>query len=250
MLERHFANLYVIGLLACVLVGCADQNGIQINLQTRNIPDEPASLLAVEAQVAGSMAGLTYKWFAVSGECVPQESSEPKTVFRFSESARQDQVSVEVWRDKQRVARDEIKVRFEEKRVRREQRQSPEAQIEITLIPPAEPGGPASGADIAGKVSGKITADHRVVIYARAYGAWYIQPEARKLHLIKDDQTWGGRIHTGGRYAALLVRKDFVPISQLDMLPETNNYVLAIDVVDGSYRPKTNAAPVAVSTQK
>jgi hypothetical protein len=235
------AGFLAAAVLALFAAGCADQDG----LQARSLPEEPASVIAVEAQVAGPMTGLTYKWFAVSGECLPQESGEPKTMFRFSEGARLDQVTVEVWRKQKRIARDELKVRYGENQGRREQRRSPEAQIEITTIPPAEPGGPASGATIVGRVSGKITAEHMVAIYARAYGAWYIQPEARALHSINADHTWKSWIHTGGRYAALLVRRDFEPLNKLDMLPETNSYVLAIDVVDGAFKAETNAAPAA-----
>lgn len=236
--------------MALLVSGCGRPDAVTVRLQTRPLPDEPATLRAVEAQVTGPLAGLTYRWFAVSGECLPQESGESKTVFRFAEGARNDQVTLEVWRGATRVARDEIKLRYEDQRARREQRQSPDAQIEITVIPPAEPGGPASGADIAGKVSGNITAEHRVVIYARAYGAWYIQPEAHQLLPIQGDRSWASRIHTGGRYAALLVRREFEPISQLDMLPETNQYVLAIDVVDGAFQPQTNATTVNGSAQK
>lgn len=249
-LPERTARAWVPVVMALLLFGCGGRDAVTVRLQTRPLPDEPATLRAVEAQVAGPLAGLSYKWFAVSGECVPQESGDPKTVFRFAEGARVDQVTLEVWRGAMRVARDEIKVRYDDQRARREQRQSPDARIEITVIPPAEPGGPASGADIAGKVSGKITAEHRIVIYARAYGAWYIQPEAHQLLPIQEDRTWASRIHTGGRYAALLVRREFEPISQLDMLPETNQYVLAIDVVDGAFKPQTNEPPGIRSTPK
>ena len=53
--------------------------------------------------------------------------------------------------------------------------------------------------------------------------------------------------HTGTRYAALLVRSDFEPLTRLDMLPLANDYVLALDIVDGiPKRQITNAATNAV----
>jgi hypothetical protein len=193
------------------------------------------------------MDDLQYKWFAVSGGCEPQESEKPKTIFKFSEGARQDRVTVEIWRHDKQVGRSEIDVKFDAEQERREQHRSSEVQIMIEVVPPADQGGPDTHADIAGKVSGKVSPGCMVAIYARAYGEWYIQPQAGFLHPVKPDNTWATWTHTGTRYAALLVRPDFEPLTRLDMLPATNDYVLALEIVDGVPKQQsTNSASGAL----
>jgi hypothetical protein len=242
------ARALAVGALWAVCVaGCGNRDAVRVKLQARTVPLEPTTLLEIDAQVAGPMEGLRYRWFAVAGECQPQESDVPKTIFRFAEGVRLDRVSVELWRANRRVAQDGLKVRFDEERARREQPHPPEARVEITLVPPAEQGGPDTRGQIAGKVRGRISPDSLVAVYVRAFGAWYIQPTAQALHPIKPDNTWATWTHTGTRYAALLVRPDFEPVARLDMLPRTNNYVLALDIVDGlSKQSLTNAPPGAV----
>jgi hypothetical protein len=213
--------------------GCGDSDSVRVTLQARPLPQEPLTYLRIDAQVAGPMDELQFKWFAVSGGCEPQESSEPKTVFKFPEGVRKDRVTVEVWRHDKRVAQSEIDVKFDAEQERREQHRSSDVQIEIDTIPPVDQGGPDTHANIAGKVSGKVSPGYMVAIYARAYGEWYIQPQAGFLQRINPDNTWTTWTHTGTRYAALLVRPDFEPLMRLDMLPQTNDYVLALDIVDG-----------------
>ena len=230
-------------LLPLCWTGCGEHDAVQVKLQARSIPRERPIFLKINAQVAGPTDNLHYKWFAVSGECTPQESDAPDTVFKFAEGVRQDRVSVEVWRDNSRVAQTEIKVKFDDEMARLDQTNSMEVHIAITNIPPAELGGPDTHADIAGTISGKVPSGYLVALYARAYGAWYVQPESGHLHPIKSDNSWGTWTHTGAKYAALLVRPDFEPVTKLDMLPETNEQIIAIDMVDG--RPGeqlTNAA--------
>jgi hypothetical protein len=248
----RFMRMFASGALAALgAAGCGEQDAVQVELHARHVPEESPIHLKIEAQVAGPTDGLQYKWFAVSGECEPQESDQPKTVFRFSEGVRQDRVSVEIWRNNKRVAQNEIKVKYDEDQARRERTHTPEVQIEIRGIPPADIGGPKTRADIAGRVSGKVSPDYAVAIYARAYGAWYVQPEAGNLHQIKPDHTWETWTHTGTRYAALLVRRDFEPLTKLDMLPQTNDYILALDIVDGLPQPQpTNAAPLTVPSSQ
>src|SRR6266478_3545073 len=133
------------------------------------------------------------------------------------------------------------------KRERREQHRSSEVQIMIDVVPPSDQGGPDTHADIAGKVSGKVSPDYMVAIYARAYGEWFIQPQAGFLHPLKPDNTWTTWTHTGTRYAALLVRPDFEPLTRLDMLPATDDYVLALEIVDGVPKQQsTNSASGAL----
>jgi len=236
-------------LVAGLVAGCNDRDAVRVKLQAQALPQMPLTSLKIEAQVAGPTDGLIYKWFAVSGECEPQESDQPKTIFKFSEGARQDVVSVEIWRGDHRVAQSEIKVKYDDEFASLQEHPAADMQIKITTVPPAEQGGPDTRSHIAGRVSGKISPDYLVVIYARAHGEWFVQPQPMSLHPIKTNNTWGTWTHTGTRYAALVVRPDYEPYTTLDMLPETNNDILAIDIVDGlSASQSTNAASIADPT--
>jgi hypothetical protein len=230
---------------------CSDRDSVQVKLQVRPLPQEPLTYLQIDAQVAGPLDGLQYKWFAVSGGCEPQQSERPKTIFKFPEGVRQDRVTVEIWRQNKRLAQSEIDVKFDEEEARRERHRSSDVEIVIDTIPPLDPGGPDTHADIAGRVSGKVSPGCMVAVYTRAYGEWYIQPQAGFLHPIKPDNTWATWTHTGTRYAALLVRPDFEPLTRLDMLPEANNYVLALEIVDGIPKQRfTNAATAAAPSSQ
>jgi len=50
-----------------------------------------------------------------SGECDPQESGSPTTTFKFADGGRKDRVSVEVWRDNERIAQGELDVTLDGK---------------------------------------------------------------------------------------------------------------------------------------
>jgi len=236
-------RLAAAGLVALAATGCSDPDTVQVKLQALSLPHESAIYQQIEAQIAGPTDGLEFKWYAVSGECEPQASDKPKTIFKFSEGVRQDRVSVEVWRNKKRVAQGELKVKFDEEIARREPARAAEARIKITNIPPSEIGGEHTHADITGMISGEVPPGCAVAIYVRAYGRWYVQPEAGSLHKINHDKTWGTWTHTGTRYAALLVRPGYEPLKELDMLPQTSGAVLAEDIVDGlSADPPSNTA--------
>jgi hypothetical protein len=241
--------MMMLAALALYLTGCGQSDAVSVQLQERVMPQEPASHREIQAQVTGPLAGLRYKWFTVSGECEPQESDRPVTVFKFAEGARQDQVSLEVWRHNQRVAQADIKVKFDIDSARRDQ-QAPKVQIEITTIPPFEPGGPDTHADIAGRVKGPVSPDCVVIIYTRAFSYWYIQPTPGLFLPIQPDKTWATWTHTGSKYAAILVRRDFEPLARLEMLPEINEMVLAATIVDGALKPNTNTndAPSSVTS--
>ncbi len=134
-------------LLLC-LAGCGNGDDVRVRLQARPASSGALTRLEIQAQVAGRQAGLRYKWFSVSGGCDPQESDSPATLFQFAENVTRDRVSVEVWRENKRVAQAEIDVKSDEKRTRLAKEQAPDVQIEITLIPPYEQGGPDTRADI------------------------------------------------------------------------------------------------------
>src|SRR5580700_11416881 len=74
-----------VALLVLGIVGCGDRDRVQVKLQSRPLPQEPLNYLRIEAQVAGPVDDLRYKWFAGSGGCEPQESEQPKTIFKFLE---------------------------------------------------------------------------------------------------------------------------------------------------------------------
>ncbi|HTI71781.1 MAG TPA: hypothetical protein VMF06_17530 [Candidatus Limnocylindria bacterium] len=227
------------------LAGCGDRDAVRVKLSARPAPDEPATLYEVEAQVSGPLSGLHYKWFCVSGQCNPQETDRPTTSFKFAEGVRQDQVSVEVWRESQRLAQSEIRIKYEEDKTRKAEARQAEVWIEIGEVPPAEQGGPDTSNHIAGIVGGKVPPGAMVAVYTRAFAEWYVQPVPRALHPLHEGNTWNSWLHTGNRYAAILVTSDFEPPSRLGMLPEVKGSVLACAIADGKLTPaKTNAPSV------
>jgi len=227
------AALLLAGVLA--LAGCADRDAVRVQLQTRAAPNREVLQLQVDALVSGPLSNLRYKWFAVSGTCTPQESLEPGTQFRFAEGVPNDRITVEVWHGDRVVGRTETDVRFDGELAKRFEAQPAEAEvfIEFTQIPPREAGGDHTRADIAGKVTGKVDPDYRVIVYARAYDNWYIQPTVQALHPIKSDRTWITWTHTGDSYAALVVRSNYVPMVRLDVLPPVGGYIKARVVTEG-----------------
>jgi hypothetical protein len=213
-----------------------------VQLQAHPLARPELRLLEIRAQVTGPQAGLTYKWFSVVGECDPQESGSPTTTFKFADGGRKDRVSVEVWRDNERIAQGELDVTLDgEPDVstlsQSERDRLPAIEINITNIPPYDPdGGPETHADIGGTVRGALTPDCKVVIYARAADLWFIQPEAYKSHSIRSDSSWSTWTHTGSSYAALVVRPGFDLVPRLDVLPPLGGYVLARTNVLGVQR--------------
>jgi hypothetical protein len=220
--------------LPLVAAGCGDPDAVRVELEGHRPQGLAAGRIEVRAQVTGSQAGLRYKWFSVQGECDPQESEWPSTLFQFAKATTRDRVSLEVWRGNERVARAELDVKADGERARAASDPAPRVEIEITSIPPYEPeGGPETRADIGGKVTGEIAPDCKVVVYARA-DAWYIQPAAYAEHAIGADGTWSTWTHTGSSYAALVVRPGFDPFLRLDVLPRVDDYVLARAIVEGA----------------
>ena len=217
----------------CLTAGCDGPSTARVKLHVRPSASEAPTRLEVQAQIAGSQTDLRYKWFTVSGACDPQESDSPTTVFQFAESVTRDRVSVEVWRSDRRIGQADIDVKFDEEQSRLVSNRSPQVQIEITTIPPAEAGGPDTRANIAGKVSGKIEPGDKVLLYAYAYDYWHIQPIAQMVHPIGADNTWSNWTHTGASYAALVVKNGYEPRIRLDVLPRVGGGVLARTVVEG-----------------
>src|SRR6266540_5618865 len=170
-------------LLALCGAGCdfGDRDSVRMELQERRLGGDPRRI-GIRAEVTGTLPGLRYKWFAVVGECEPQESELPETVLKFAEGSKRDRIVAEAWRQELRVGQSQIGVTLDEERLRLATEKFPKVQIEITDLPPYEPdGGPHTRGEIAGKVSGEISPEHKVDIYARA-DAWYMKTVAYASH--------------------------------------------------------------------
>jgi hypothetical protein len=124
-----------------------------------------------------------------------------------------------------------------------QQAQAPaKPEIEITVAPAAQIGGPSQMEPIAGRVS-HARPGQQIILYARS-GVWWIQPLANQpFTRIEPDSTWKNTTHLGSEYAALLVDPGYSPGSKLITLPGQGNGVAAVAVVKG--KPGT---PNALST--
>jgi len=236
-MTRHRANRFwpalALVIPLCLMAGCDGRDAARVKLHVRPSPSNVPTRLDIQAQIAGPQTGLRYKWFTISGGCDPQESDSPTTVFHFGESVTRDRVSVEVWRGDRRIGQAEIDVKVDEELARLVSERSPQVQIQITTIPPSEPGGPDTRANIAGTVSGEIKPGDKVLLYAYAYDYWHIQPIANAMHPIGPDNTWSNWTHTGTSYAALVVKGGYEPRIRLDVLPRIGGSVLARLIVEG-----------------
>jgi hypothetical protein len=225
-------NRIQLGTILLFLGACANNSEVSVELNAHHQPSSPPRRLDVQAQVTGPQSGLRYKWFSVTGELDPQETDTPKSSFTFATNSWRDRIWVEVWRDNERVAEGNLNVSMDPG-VLLGNEPRPRIEISIAEIPRYEPaGGPDTRADIGGKVSGELTKDYGVVIYARA-DAWYIQPVPYALHPIQADGSWKTWTHTGSSYAALVVRNDYKPLTRLDVLPLLEGSIVARTIVDG-----------------
>jgi hypothetical protein len=227
------ARTIVAAAIALLTSGCAERDRVRVHLQSYTPPSFDVRRVEMRAQVAGPVAGLRYKWFAVSGTNDPQESDKPAAVFTFADGSVRDRVTVELWRGDQRVARDEIDVVLDEERARLAARTVPKVDVAITTLPEYSTGGPDTRTDIAGRVTGTIDPAYTVVLYARANDVWYVQPEPFARHAIGADGAWKSWTHAGTDYAALVVRPAFDPLPRYDVLPQSGGFVVARIAVEG-----------------
>jgi hypothetical protein len=215
------------------LSSCAPPDAVQLRLEATPRPLLTDPTMDVRAQVAGATSGLRYKWFAVSGECDPQQTDTARTHFTFAEGSVKDRITLEVWRGDKQVGHGEIDVKLDEERVRRAVAVRPAVEITITQIPPWEPsGGTDTRAEISGRVIGNRSPNDLLILYARA-DVWYRQPTPDAVIPIRPDGTWSSWTHTGASYAALLVRQDVQFFGRLDLLPVVGGLVLTRTVVEG-----------------
>lgn len=104
--------------------------------------------------------------------------------------------------------------------------------VEFTDVPSAEAGNPNKLVSISGRVT-SAQPGQRVVLYARAAEAWWVQPLAiQPFTEIRPSSRWSNSVHPGTDYAALLVGPDFQPPSRTDTLPTAG--VLAFAVTPGT----------------
>lgn len=214
--------------------GCTERRDVGVQLETHRQPAYDPRQLEVEAVVVGPQTGLHYKWFSVNGDFDPQESYTPKAEFTFAQNSERDRIWVEVWRDMDKVAESQLDVSVDTYAgASLSKEKAPALELSITRIPRYQAeGGPDTRDTISGMVRGHAAADYRVLVYARA-DAWYIQPTPFSLLPIENDGTWQTWTHTGSNYAALVVRKDYKPMTRLDVLPQLDTDVLARQIVEG-----------------
>ncbi len=228
--RRSFLALVV----SVSVAGCAGSDVVHVTLRADQRPDVEARQVLVRAQVSGPIRGLHYKWFAVNGQADPQESDQPETMFSFADGVPRDRVRVELWRDDERVALDELDVEMDERPTPPDSTRH--VELTITKVPPYDVGGPETRADIAGHVSAVGAASLRVVVYARAGEVWYVQPTPFARHPIAADGSWGTWTHTGTSYAALVVLPNFAPPPRYDVLPQVGGMIAARAIAEGVRR--------------
>jgi hypothetical protein len=108
----------------------------------------------------------------------------------------------------------------------------PKPDVQITLVPAANPGGPVQLDFIEGRAN-DAKPGQQIVLYARS-GIWWIQPFANQpFTKIQPDSTWRNSTHLGTDYAAILVEPGFHPATKLTTLPAEGNGVVAIATSTG-----------------
>jgi hypothetical protein len=217
-----------------IVAGCVEGRDVGVQLETHQVPVYDPRQLEVQAVVLGPQTGLHYKWFSVNGDFEPQDSYTPKAEFTFAPNSDRDRIWVEVWRDTKKVAESQLDVSVDTRtRVSTSKEKAPALELSITRVPRYQAeGGPDTRDTIAGIVRGPVSGDYKVLVYARA-DAWYIQPTPFTLQPIESDGTWETWTHTGSNYAALVVRKEYKPMTRLDVLPQIDADVLARQIVEG-----------------
>jgi len=217
-----------------LVAGCVESRDVGVQLETHQVPVYDPRQLEVQAVVLGPQTGLHYKWFSVNGDFEPQDSYAPKAEFTFAPNSDRDRIWVEVWRDTKKVAETQLDVSVDTRtRASASKEKAPALELSITRIPRYQAeGGPDTRDTIAGIVRGPTAGEYKILVYARA-DAWYIQPTPFTLQPIENDGTWETWTHTGSNYAALVVRKEYKPMTRLDVLPQIDADVLARQIVEG-----------------
>lgn len=113
-------------------------------------------------------------------------------------------------------------------------------KITFAAVPQAGTGGPASNGILSGRVQ-PLGPDEQMVIYVRIRQSWWVQPFAnQRFTEIHPDGSWSTTTHLGQEFAAILIKKGYVPGPLIDSLPVIGGNILAIARV-----PATPGPPVA-----
>jgi hypothetical protein len=109
---------------------------------------------------------------------------------------------------------------------------SRQPSLQITRVPPADPGGPLRLDNIEGRAIG-ARSGQQVVIYTYS-GVWWVQPYKKDpFTRIQADATWKNSTHLGTEYAALLVEPSYHPKAKLSALPAVGGGVVAVATAKG-----------------
>lgn len=105
-------------------------------------------------------------------------------------------------------------------------------QVTFKTIPTSG-SGPEKTSIISGRVTGPDASSLQIIIYAKGGDKWWIQPTTENpLTMVSNDGTWQNETHLGTQYAAILVKKSFKPGNTLNNLPQPDDSVLSISVVN------------------
>lgn len=220
------------------LTGCGGADPIHVELQAGGSRERDPRRLIIRAEVTGAQDQLSYRWFSKNGECIPQRTDSPATVFCFAEGSVNDRVAVEVWRGASVVAHSELEVRPADDLPVAETRRRAAIHLEITDKPPYDPvGGPNTRAHIGGILTDDLDSALVVIIYARANGIWFVQPSPMSAkHLLRSDHSFSTWTHTGSEYAVLVARPTFTPLAAAEFLPLVETDILAHVIFEGERR--------------
>ncbi len=257
----------LVGWLALSLPACRTQSAyFNSKLSVSPAPELPPGQSVVIYVTGNLPAGTTYKWRVDSGECNPQESNDTKTVYIAPAQLSGDElavnVAVEFWLHGKPIGDDSVWITIKRAAAAAASPLTPatlptpatasplppatppaqtngEPAIEIIRPGPYEPrGGRLVSDGIEGKVYGVNPADYRVILYTAAAGQWFIQPYADgsgRFTPIGRDSTFSNDVHTGVRYAALLVRRSYTDPPTITLsLPELGGEIVAMSVVPGA----------------
>jgi hypothetical protein len=228
--QNFFRPIAILLLLVAVGSGCRDKDEVRAKLYQHVYMSNSSLRLEIQAEITGPQTGLHYKWFSISGECDPQESTTPLTKFKFAQDSNHDRVSLEVWRADQQVARAEVDVSLNEQQMRQRMEREAGLKIIITNVPAYDRwGGVDTRADISGVIIGQYPPGSKVALFTRVGDTWFAQPDAT----IAADGTWGTWTHTGMSYAAILVHTNFEDDLKSFYLPNLGPDIIARDVVEG-----------------
>jgi len=192
--------------------------------------------------------GSMIHWYAEKGEFHPAVTASD---LRSTFTAPPEQGRVRIWVDVEQGERVYHEVAFGYLDVARpavaagppnetplQRPQTNEISIDFVTVPPYDiKGGPTTSADIEGQVKGVANPDqYFVVLYAKTVDTWWVQPlAASRLTTLDRNGQFFNWTHTGTQYAAILVKKGYIPPEAVEQLPTsgTSPEILASKVVKG-----------------